>query len=273
MANNNFQHFLDQLHKTNATLDYWTDFTKVELNVERIEINLHTLNYLLGKSNLEDAINDLWNTAPKTFEVLPILIACRGNNTQLIREGSQYKSLQQYLTSPKEILDFLEGTGLAQVFRRQRITNLVDYVFGIEVGLDTNARKNRVGKIMEYTIEAMLQSTSITYRKEVYSTEWEEIDKVLGTDKKRFDFVIEMPTKTYLMETNFYSTSGSKLNEVARSYCELSEKVSQVKNFEFVWVTDGQGWNGAKSKLEEAYNTISHLYNLTTFPNFLATLT
>lgn len=103
---------------------------------------------------------------------------------------------------------------MTEVFQQQKIKNLVDYVFGIETGLDTNARKNRSGHIMENMIARTFDSQNIPYRQEVYSSEWLAISEVLGDDEKRFDFVIQTPQKIFLIEVNFYSSGGSKLNEV-----------------------------------------------------------
>ncbi|WP_336244381.1 DpnII family type II restriction endonuclease [Campylobacter sp. RM16192] len=93
----------------------------------------------------------------------------------------------------------------------------------------------------------------------------------LGSDQKRFDFVIKAGELTYLIETNFYNTGGSKLNEVARSYIEISHKVSLYDRFKFVWITDGQGWLSAKNKLEEAYKSVK-IYNLSTLHLFTSEL-
>ena len=144
-------------------------------------------------------------------------------------------------------------------------------MFGIETGLDTNARKNRSGHIMENTVAKIFKENGIRFRQEVYSSEFPELS-VLGTDEKRFDFFIKTSKKKYLIEVNFYSGGGSKLNEVARAYTELAPKVNSVKGFEFVWVTDGVGWKSARNKLEEAYNTIPSVYNLTSIEAFLKLL-
>jgi type II restriction enzyme len=148
---------------------------------------------------------------------------------------------------------------------------LVDYVFGIETGLDTNARKNRSGHIMENTVAKLFSDADIDFRQEVYSSEFPELS-VLGADEKRFDFFIETSNKKYLIEVNFYSGGGSKLNEVARSYTDLAPKVNSVKGFEFVWITDGVGWKSARNKLEEAYITIPSVYNLTNISSFIEDL-
>ena len=263
-----FKIFLSQLSETNATLDYFVDFKKVKGNVRKIALKLNQLNYLIGKDNLEEAINDLYDENPKAFEVLDILIAVRNKNAKTLNNTGKIALLESYFTSPKSVLEYICETGLAEVFKNKEISNLVDYVFGIEVGLDTNARKNRGGDNMSKAVSLLFDKEGIYYKKEVSSTLFLDIES-LGVDVKRFDFVIKTKRKTYLIETNFYNTGGSKLNEVARAYSEVAPKINQYKNYEFVWITDGQGWLSAKNKLEEAYNTIPSVYNLTTLSKFV----
>lgn len=263
-----FKIFLSQLSETNATLDYFVDFKKVKGNVRKIALKLNQLNYLIGKDNLEEAINDLYEENPKVFEVLDILIAVRNKNTKTLDNTGKIVSLENYFTSSKSILEYICETKLAEVFKNKEITNLVDYVFGIEVGLDTNARKNRGGDNMSKAVSLLFDKEGIFYKKEVSSTLFLDIES-LGVDVKRFDFVIKTKRKTFLIETNFYNTGGSKLNEVARAYSEVAPKINQYENYEFVWITDGQGWLSAKNKLEEAYNTIPSVYNLTTLSKFV----
>ena len=268
-----FDIFMSQLSETNATLGFWTDFEKIKGNVAIIEIKLNTLNYLLGKEDLRVAVTELWNNDKRVFEVLQILIACRKRDKKkVINANAEFVLLESYLTSLEGVMEYLEGTGLAQIFKDKNVKNLVDYVFGVEVGLDSNARKNRSGDAMEDSVELVLKGCGLKYRKEVYSSEWPAITEALGTDKKRFDFVIETENKIYLSEVNFYSGGGSKLNEVARAYTELAPKINAVEGFEFLWVTDGKGWESAKNKLQEAYFTIPSVYNLTTLKDFLISL-
>ena len=263
-----FKTFLSRLSETNATLDYFVDFEKVIGNVRKIALKLNQLNYLIGKDNLEEAINELYEENPKVFEVLDILIAVRNKNTKILDNIGKIVSLENYFTSPKSILEYICETRLAEVFKNKEITNLVDYVFGIEVGLDTNARKNRGGDNMSKAVSLLFDREEVYYKKEVNSTLFLDIES-LGVDVKRFDFVIKTKKKTYLIETNFYNTGGSKLNEVARAYSEVAPKINQYENYEFVWITDGQGWLSAKNKLEEAYNAIPSVYNLTTLNKFV----
>ena len=232
-------------------------------------MSLNTLNYLIGKDDLAKGVAEIWQRDRKVFEVLGILIAVRDEGRKpVVNKDGNVVLLKSYFESCSKVVEFLQGTGLADIFQSRRIKNLVDYVFGIETGLDTNARKNRSGHIMENTVAKILKDNGVSFRQEVYSSEFPELS-VLGTDEKRFDFYIKTSTKKYLIEVNFYSGGGSKLNEVARAYTELAPKVNSVKDFEFVWITDGIGWKSARNKLEEAYNTIPSVYNLTSIETFV----
>jgi len=264
-----FNTFISQLSETNATLDYFTDFGKIKSNISKISIKLNQLNYLIGKEDLKLAIEELFEENAKVFEVLDILIAVRKNkNAKTFNKEGEIVLLDSYFETSDKIFEFIENTGLGEIFRNKNITNLVDYVFGVEVGLDTNARKNRGGENMSKTVSLIFDKAKICYKKEVNSSEFSEITS-LGADLKRFDFVIKTKVKTYLIETNFYNGGGSKLNEVARAYSDLVPKINQYPNFEFVWITDGQGWLSAKNKLEEAFSIIPSVYNLKTINEFV----
>jgi len=264
-----FKIFLSQLSETNATLDYFTDFFKIKTNISKISIKLNQLNYLIGKENLNLAIHELFEENPKVFEVLDILIAVRKNKkAKTFDKNGKIVLLDSYFENPNKVHEFVEETGLGDVFRNKSISNLVDYVFGVEAGLDTNARKNRGGDNMSKAVSLLFDKAKIPYRKEVNSSEFPEITS-LGADLKRFDFVIETKVKTCLIETNFYNGGGSKLNEVARAYSDVAPKINQYPSFEFVWITDGQGWLSAKNKLEEAFSIIPSIYNLNTINEFI----
>ena len=265
-----FELFLSQLSETNATLDYFVDFEKVKRNTGKIAIKLNQLNYLIGKDDLRKAIKELYEENPKVFDVLDILIAVRTKDKKkTLNAKGEFVLLEDYFTSLQGVIDYIEQTGLAEIFKNKNVTNLVDYVFGVEVGLDTNARKNRGGENMAKAVELKFKGSGIPFRKEVNSTEFVEI-KSLGQDLKRFDFVIQTKKKTYLIETNFYNSRGSKLNEVARAYTDIAPKINQYGRFEFVWITDGQGWLFAKNKLGEAYSIIPSVYNLANLDEFIA---
>lgn len=268
-----FSQFLSQLKETNAGLDFYSDFAKIGRNVDEIAFSLNTLNYLIGKDDIRAAVEVIWARDKKAFDVMDILIATRKKDGRLFLDGAQQAlPIQSLYGSVDGVVQFLEGTGLANVLRQKRVKDLVDYVFGVETGLDSNARKNRSGVIMEKLVAQLLSDAGIEYSEQVSSRKFPAIESVLGVDQKIFDFVIARPNKTYLMEVNFYSGGGSKLNETARSYTDVAPKVNSVPGFEFVWITDGQGWYSAKNKLQEAFVAIPSIYNLTTISEFLRRL-
>lgn len=269
-----FDSFWNSLAETNTTLDSFVDFEKVSRNTERLSIRLSQLNYLLGQKNLAEATTALFRENPKAFDisVFEILIAVRdGKNKKVLDKNLRSRRLNEYFDSAKSVMEFMEQTGLGDVFRDRKITNLKDYVFGVEVGLDSNARKSRGGSRMANEIARRFARERIPFRTEVESAEFSDIH-TLGADRKRFDFVVKTRRKTYLIEVNFYNTSGSKPNEVARAYSELSEKLSPYSNYEFVWITDGNGWLPSKNKIQEAYRIIPNIFNLRTFETFIARL-
>lgn len=266
-----FETFMDQLQETNQTLDFFCDFEKISQHVEDIKLSLCMLNCLIGSSNMRKSVETIWNRDKSTFGVLDILIAVRSEGKKkVIDHLGQCVTLDTLFESVDGVMEFLDNTGLTELLKSKKINNLVDYVFGIETGLDTNARKNRSGHIMEHKIADIFDAYGINYRQEVYSREWPEITYVLGDDEKRFDFVITTSSKTYLIEVNFYNSGGgSKLNEVARSYSDIAPKINAVPMFEFIWITDGIGWKSARNKLQEAYHTIPSVYNLTNIGEFI----
>jgi type II restriction enzyme len=265
-----FQRFISQLQETNQTLDFFCDFKKISQNVGNIKLSLCILNSLIGAKDMRSAVETIWNRDKTAFNVMDILIAVRSEGKKVVLDKiGNCVVLDSMFKSVDGVMEFLDDTGLTEIFQSRRITNLVDYVFGIETGLDTNARKNRSGHVMEGIVKHIFDNNNIKYRQEVYSSEWPEITKVLGDDEKRFDFVVKTVSKTYLIEVNFYSSGGSKLNEVARAYTDLAPKINSVSGFEFVWITDGIGWKSARNKLQEAYNNIPSIYNLTDISDFV----
>ena len=265
-----FNKFMSQLQETNQTLDFFCNFDKIAANVDNIKLSLCMLNSMIGTNDLRRSVETIWNRDRSAFSVMDILIAVRSEGKKVVlNSAGDCIILDELFTSIDGVMEYLEETGLADLFRQKKINDLVDYVFGIETGLDSNARKNRSGHVMEGMVARILDMNGVSYRQEVYSSEWPEITKVLGDDEKRFDFVVETKDQTYLLEVNFYSGGGSKLNEVARSYSDIAPKINSVPGFEFVWITDGIGWKSAKNKLQEAYNIIPSIYNLTDIKDFI----
>ena len=266
-----FEQFFAQFQETNVSLADFCDFSKIYQNVENIAIDLNTLNFLVGKSDLETAVKQLWERNPKVFNVLDILIAIRREKkNRYINKQGETKDIAELYKSPEGVIEFLQETGLADLLQREHIKNLVDYVFGVETGLDSNARKNRYGHIMEAAVRDAFRRAGIKFEREVRSDRFPAVKSILGKDLKRFDFVVPSKGVIYLIEANFYNPGGgSKPNEVARAYTEVGPKINSVPGFEFVWITDGFGWIGSRKMLEEAYINIPKVYSLNTLSEFI----
>lgn len=265
-----FDTFLKSLKTSNRTLDFFTDWQKCLKNKNKISIALNHLNFLLGKDTkeLKNCIKSLFKEYPKAFNVLNILIAVRDKDDVVLDANGNFYPLYSYFEDGEKVYEFIRQTGLERIFCNRNIKDLNDFVFGVEVGLDSNARKNRSGKVMENHISGLFFQAQLNFKEQVDIREFEDLCQAFGDDIKKFDFVVCGKDKTYFIEANFYTISVSKLNEVARSYQDLALKFEAFPNYEFIWITDGTGWLDAKNKLQEAYKSVE-IYNLSNVGDFI----
>lgn len=264
-----FANFTDSI----ATYEYYTDFNIVYKNIDKIKVELNIMNSLIGSKNIESDFELLFKKYPQIGKCLPLLIAVREKEIKVIDDG---KKLKYNFTNIDDIVllkRFMRKTGLFDLISNHLVNNLVDYATGVEVGLGSNGRKNRGGHLMEDVLQLFIEQAGFikdkNYFKEMYLKDIEEKWNIdlsalsnLGKVAKRFDYVVKTNDCIYAFETNFYSTNGSKLNEIARSYKMLAEESKNIKGFVFVWITDGLGWQGAKNNLEETFDVMEHIYNI-----------
>lgn len=272
--NRNFEEWLSGFRETIADYKYYVDFKKVYCNVDTIKIELNILNSLIGSNNIEDNFERIITKYPEVLKCIPILLAKRESEVKAIDSEGEFCYNFKKLSYPLEQYKvFMRKTGLFDLMEKHIISSLIDYVTGVETGLDSNARKNRGGHLMENLVESYLLKAGLikgeTYFKEMYIHEIEDkwnIDLSSisnnGQTEKRFDFVVKGKDKIYGIETNFYSSQGSKLNETARSYKTLTLETKDLPYFDFVWFTDGKGWNTAKRNLKETFDVLKDLYNI-----------
>lgn len=269
-----FNAWLGDFRKSIADYKYYIDFPKVFANVDAVRIELNILNSLIGSHSIESDFENIITRYPETLKCIPILLAKREMDIVAMDQEGQFCynfAKRNYPVAQYKV--FMRKTGLFDLMENHLINNLVDYVTGVETGLDSNGRKNRGGHLMEdlvesYLIEAGLDK-EVTYFKEMYIHEIEQrwhVDLSAisnnGSAEKRFDFVIKCPDMIYGIETNFYSSSGSKLNETARSYKTITLETQNLDFFKFVWFTDGQGWLSARNNLKETFDVLDNLYNI-----------
>ncbi len=274
MAKRNFDEWLDTFTESIADYAYYVDFAKVYTNVEAIKIELNILNSLVGVKDIEQKFEVLVAKYPETLKCIPILLAKRETEISAMDAEGAYKfSFTQMNYSIEEYKMFMRKTGLFDLLANHIISNLVDYVTGVETGLDSNGRKNRGGHLMQNLVERFIVKAGFekdkNYFKEMYISEiqdkWHvDLSAVSneGKNEKRFDYVVKTDSNIYLIETNFYTSGGSKLNETARSYKTLTTEIAPLKNIYFVWITDGLGWKSAKGNLQETFDVLDTLYNI-----------
>lgn len=269
-----FDEWLAGFRETIADYKYYVDFGKVYNNVESIRIELNILNSLIGIKDIDTEFERIVTKYPEVLKCIPILLAKRESEIKAMDADGEFCYNFRKLSYPLEQYKvFMRKTGLFDLMENHIIHNLIDYVTGVEIGLDSNGRKNRGGHLMEDLVESFLVRAGLvkgeTYFKEMYIHEIEDKWNVdlssisnNGQAEKRFDFVVKGADKIYGVETNFYSSQGSKLNETARSYKTITLETKGLPYFEFVWFTDGKGWNTAKRNLKETFDVLENLYNI-----------
>lgn len=274
-----FNNWLSTFRKSIAGYDYYVDFPKVFANVDAIRVPLNILNSLVGSKNIREDFMKLVTRYPETIPCIPILLAVRSSHIHAIDDkGAMTYLFSSVKHTPEEYAYFMEKTGLFSLIAEHIIRDLTDYVTGVETGLDSNGRKNRGGHAMEDLTERFIQKAGFvkdqTYFKEMYISELQSkfrIDMSLvsndGKTEKRFDFVVKTQHQLYVIETNFYASSGSKLNETARSYKTLANEIKDIPGVTFVWFTDGEGWKDARHNLEETFDVLETLYNIRDLEN------
>jgi len=275
----NFETWLAAFRPSIADYKYYVDFDKVFSNVESIRIPLNILNSLIGSKNIEKEFETILEKYPETLSCIPILLAKRELDVMAMDEEGQVDfHFNEFNFSICEYTKFMRKTGLFDLMQNHIVNNLVDYVTGVETGLDSNGRKNRGGHLMEDLVESYLKKAGlvrdVTYFKEMYIHEIEskwgiDLSSISnqGSAEKRFDFVVKGKNTVYGIETNFYTSSGSKLNETARSYKTITMETKDLGYFKFVWFTDGRGWDSAKNNLKETFDVLDNLYSISDLEN------
>ena len=285
----NFSEWLSGFRDSIADYGYYIDFEKVHRNVDNIKVELNILNSLIGSKNIETDFENLMRKYPEVLKCIPLLLAVRASEIYCQDENGGHLfqfDFGKYQPNSHAHYErykyFMRETGLFDLLENHIVNNLVDYATGVETGLDSNGRKNRGGHLMEDLVESFIRKSGFTkdktYFKEMYI---HQIIEKWGIDlsaisnqgkmEKRFDFVVKTPAMIYGIETNFYGSGGSKLNETARSYKTLALETDIIDGFTFVWFTDGKGWTSAKNNLEETFDVMEHIYNIKDLENGIIT--
>lgn len=275
MNTRNFEEWFATFRESISSYNYYTDFEKIYKNAEKLRIEINILNSLIGDKNIERDFGEILDKYPQCLKAIPILLAIR--KSEIYCEdlaGSVNYNFKKLTQTKEQYKYFMRETGLFDMLQNHIINNLYDYVLGIEVGLDSNGRKGRGGDCMENLVEQYIIGAGVEYKKEMYLSAVEKeynIDlspiSAQGTSTKRWDYVVKTDSCIYAIETNFYASNGSKLNETARSYKMIAEEAKEIPGFKFVWITDGNGWCSAKHNLKETFDVLENIYNINDMKN------
>ncbi|MCC6549012.1 MAG: type II restriction endonuclease [Ignavibacteriaceae bacterium] len=275
-----FENLTNGFKKKITTWEYFVDWQKVLKNVSLLETELNILNVLIGEKYFDVKIRELVSKYPEVVKTIPLLLGIRENSLDVLIDHKKF-IYKKFDFSKRELsksevdglVEFFLRSGIKGLIEEKRIKNLVDYVMGIEVGLDSNARKNRGGKLMEKITEEFIveacESLELQYMPQTtpakIKKEW-GIEVLMEKASKTIDFVIKKQKKLYFIECNFYGGGGSKLKSTATEYIEMSKRWKQ-QNIEFIWITDGEGWKTTLKPLREYFNTGNYLLNLELLKN------
>ena len=246
-----FNQWLGNFKSSISNYGYYVDFDKIYKSAEKYKVELNILNSLIGSKNIEKDFENIILKYPETLEVIPMLLAVRSNEIFVKDLTNEYLfKFNKMVYSIGDYIKFMRETGLFELLQNHIINNLMEDL------------------VEDYIIKAGYKKGS-TYFKEMYTSEIEskwniDLSILKGEIKatKRWDYVIKTDKQIYVIETNFYATQGSKLNETARSYELIANKVKQIDGLTFIWITDGIGWNHAKLPLNETFNVLDTLYSI-----------
>ena len=267
--------FINSLAPTNRTHDFFVDWVKVNRNVEALKTEIALLGSLAGSDSPVEDLNNLLQRYPEVSKAIPILIAVRGLEFPVL-EGMETDArytnydFSKPDPSPSEIdsiVTFCVKTGISSLLTSTQ--GLKDYLVGVEVGTDTNARKNRSGKAMERLLDGVMNKLSDEQPNLVLHTQtkFSDLERTDGISApqslkdRRFDIAVTLDDSHYNIETNFYSGTGSKPQEIVDSYINRHEELNQA-GWSFIWITDGYGWSGMTNQVQRAFREIDYVLNV-----------
>lgn len=264
-----------------SSYEYYIDFNTVYKKAETYKVELNMLNTLIWSNNIEEDFIKLVANYPTVLKCIPALLAVRESEIFILDNWKEYNYSFKFMNyDAKQYAVFMKETWLFNLFEKHLINNCYDYILWVETWLNSNARKNRWGHLMENLVEDFIIKAWFkkdeNYFKEMYTSDMEKafwLDLTSITNKqnteKRFDYVVKTKSCIYWIETNFYASWGSKLNETARSYKMLAEESKYIKWFKFVWFTDWAWWVGARNNLKETFDVLPTIYNINDMNNWV----
>jgi len=268
------EHLLGTFLETNYTAQFFVNWEKAKQNRDEYKCEFALLQSLHRSANIKLDLRNLIERYPEVIKVIPSLLALRECTLKLIEllgaeiryqiirfDKSSYKSEELDI-----ITDFVEASGLLSTLGATE--SFVDYALGIEVGLDSNARKNRSGVFLESMIESILNGLDLSkqgfrlIKQTKFRTLQKDFDAPIPDEllESKADFVIIRGKRILNIEANFYSGSGSKPSEIVNSYANRNRLLNNSGG-RFVWLTDGPGWHKMRNPLRTGVTQIDYVLN------------
>ncbi|ENY68879.1 Type II restriction modification system endonuclease [Metamycoplasma auris 15026] len=266
---------MDTMKKSIADWNYYSDSSQIKSNSTLKKGKLDKLNSIINSEKMKEDFINLIKEDPSVLEVIPILLASRDTTIFIDddKNGIEFDFLN-FKNKLDEYATFMEKSGLFNFFKENNINNLNDYVAGVEVGLSSNARKNRSGKKMEAIVEKHLIQASLLKDKDYFCqissknmAKMFNLKNIETIKEKTFDFVVQYNNQIYAIECNYYNTQGSKVSEIVRSYKSVVNNFKEIERFHFLWITDGLGWKKQKNNLADALDSIVNIFNISDLEN------
>lgn len=269
--------FLETLLETNFEHQFFVDWEKIKEKVQKYAIELNILNALIKNSHFKEALKIILVRYPEVLPCLPLLLAVREIRLRVANDFLakkvrviDYDFSVRKLSAEEvdQVVEFVSKSGLEDFLCNLASSSLTDYLSGVEVGLDSNARKNRSGRMMELLIEKMLERAinKIRIKRIIKQARFSDLKRenyFIPPElmKRKADFIlIRENNKMINIETNFYNVSGSKPQEIVDAYINRQEELKKLK-INFIWITDGPGWKSSKSQIKKALEKIDFVLN------------
>ena len=265
--------FLSSFLPSNKTYTYFVNWDKVKNNVNRYINEISLLNSLtkIDDDQREYHLRDLLRKYPQVVEVIPMLLAERAKNGRIDIFDEKTEEIVSFNFNKSavdeenitRIIDFCYKTRVMELF--SEIHDLQDYLIGTEVGLDTNARKNRSGTTFEKIVQ---QKISKLLDNNIYHSVYHDRSFSLypvispGRNKGKIHdiTVYKNNVRVLIIECSFYNGTGSKPTSIAEGYPEMS-RAAREQGIAFLWVTDGIGWNNMKEPIIRSIQNIDWVLN------------
>ena len=273
-----FNSWLDTFQPTLATCDYFTDFDKVNGRIKELKPQIKIIKQIIKQKDISLAIENALKKDFSIMTILPLFIAVNTQDATFIDAKGKYQTISFHKSTNdlSVYMEFINTSGIVDVLKRIKSVGVEKYLFGILVGLDSNRRKNRMGHLAEDKLEELIKKTGNTYHKEMTLKAFKnryniDIHKLTNqiVSSKRFDYVMEKDGELYIFESSYYTSNGSKQNELSRSYTEICKAINNIQGLHFIWVVDGNGWKSSKNALEKAYNVMPDVYNFSELEEML----